>query len=379
MNILVTVDSFKDCMSSKAAGESVRKGILLNEGSFDVRVIPMADGGEGTAEALMDARGGRVVACKVYDPLMREIDSSFIILDDEITAVIEMARASGIELLTDRERNPWVTTSFGTGQLITEALNRGCKRIILAIGGSATNDAGVGMLLALGIKFFDKNGKMIGPGGGELDKIEKIDTSTLDIRLSSTDIIVACDVTNPLTGPTGASFIYAPQKGADRNMVEKLDDNLRHVARLFKQQTGKDVEKIPGAGAAGGLGAGLLAFTGAIIQSGFEVISKENDFENHIQWADLIITGEGKIDSQTQFGKTPAGVAKVAKKYGKPVIAIAGTLGEGYMELYPLGFDAICSFIDKPMSLHEAIIKAPQLLERCAYNIVRLAIKCIVS
>jgi glycerate 2-kinase len=372
MKILIAIDSFKDSLTSKEAGNAIRRGILREFGQFDVRIVPMADGGEGTDEALLEAAGGKRIQVKVSDPLLREINSSFVILGDEKTAVIEMANASGLELLLANERNPWITSTVGTGQLIIEALNRKCRRIIVAIGGSSTIDAGVGMAQALGVKFTDKKGMPVGYGGGELSKIQNIDDSLIDPRLASSEIIVACDVTNQLTGPTGASIIYGSQKGADPKMMRELDRNLKHLAEVVAFQTGKKVDAIPGSGAAGGLGAGLLAFTNAVLKPGFEIVRQEVGLDEHIQWADLIITGEGKLDAQTRYGKTPMGVAGVAKTYNKPVIAIAGTLGEGYQELYPLGFNAIFSAIDKPMSLHEALITAPELLERCARNIIRL-------
>ena len=372
MKVLVAPDSFKDCLSARKVGEAIRTGIVNAPGKWDIRIIPLADGGEGTAEALIDATGGKFLYAEVLDPLMRPVRAKYGILGDGNTAVIEMAAASGIELLTPAERSPWITSSFGTGQLLLDALNKGCNRIIIGLGGSATNDAGVGMAQALGTRFLDNKGGSVGKGGGELSGIRRIETGGLDLRVNNCEIIVACDVKNPLTGPNGASIIYGPQKGADEVMVKKLDKNLKQFAKLVKNQLDREIDNIPGAGAAGGLGAGFLAFTRAVLRPGFEIISKETRLDKHIQWADLIITGEGKIDYQTQFGKTPAGVAKIAKKYNKPVIALAGTLGEGYQELFAFGFDAIFSIIDKPMSLNEAIKDTPQLLERCTYAIMNM-------
>jgi len=230
----------------------------------------------------------------------------------------------------------------------------------------------MGMANALGIEFLDTHGKTLNQGGGELSRIHKIDISKMDKNISECEIFIACDVTNPLTGSQGAATIYAPQKGADKEMVLQLDENLKHFARIVKKQLGKDIDHIPGAGAAGGLGAGFLAFTKALLLPGFEIVRRETKLDDHVQWADLVITGEGKIDDQTQFGKTPMGVARTAKKYGKKVIAIAGTLGEGYQELYNLGFDAILSVIDKPMNLREALIVAPELIKRSAHSLMRL-------
>ena len=372
MKILVAPDSFKDCLTAQKAGEAIRNGIEGLAGNWDIQILPMADGGEGTVEALIQVTNGRLIETEVFDPLMRPARAKFGILGDGKTAVLEMAVASGLELLEEKERNPWVTTTFGTGQLIKAALDEGCTRIILGIGGSATNDGGMGMARALGVQFFDKSGKPVNRGGGELSRIVKIDISGIDPGIANCKIEVACDVTNPLTGPDGASAIYAPQKGADKKMVQELDANLKYFAGLLKGQLDKDVENIPGTGAAGGLGAGLLAFTRADLHSGFEIVRRETHLDEHVKQADLVITGEGKIDYQTQFGKTPMGVCRVAKQYGKPVIAFAGTLGEGYTELYKLGFDAIFSIVDKPMTLKEALITAPQLLERCAQSVMCL-------
>ncbi len=375
MNILIAPDSFKDSLSAKQVGEAVQKGILNIPGDWNIRIIPMADGGEGTVEALVDATSGKFLDTEVYNPLMRTILARWGILGDGKTAVIEMAAASGLELLSPDERNPWITSTYGTGQLIKAALDNGCNRIIMGIGGSATTDAGIGMAQALGVELLDKDEKPVGQGGGELSKINRIDLSGIDPRIENCKIIIACDVINPLIGKEGAAIIYAPQKGADKEMAKHLDNNLKHFTQVVKKQLGKEVDNIPGAGAAGGLGAGFIAFTDAILKPGFEIICRETRLEDHMQWADLVITGEGKMDYQTQFGKTPVGVSRIAKKYDKPVIAIAGTLGEGYQELCTYGFDAIFSIIDKPMSLDEALIIAPQLLERCANSIIRLWIQ----
>jgi glycerate kinase len=372
MKILLAPDSFKDSLSAKKVAEAIRTGILHELPEADMKILPMADGGEGTVEALVDATRGNSFEVRVEDALRRDISAKFGILGDKQTAVIEMASASGIEHLKPEERNPWRTTSFGTGQLIRNALDKKCRRIIIGIGGSATNDGGVGMAIALGAKFIDKSGNEKGIGGGELLEISSIDLTELDKRISETEFLIACDVSNPLTGPQGAAYVYAPQKGADKKMVEKLDRNLKHLASVIEEQLKRDVENIPGAGAAGGLGAGLLAFLDAKLMQGFEIVRRETQLDDAVKWADLVITGEGKIDVQTQYGKTPMGVAGVAKKFNKPVIAIAGTLGEGYQELYPLGFDAILSIMDKPMELKEALINAPYLIERCVRSAIRM-------
>jgi len=372
MRILIAPDSFKDSLSALEVANSVKKGILLEQSDAEIRILPMADGGEGTVASLVDATDGKIIKKEVYDPLGRKVKASFGILGDGETAIIEMASASGIELLSEDERNPWVTSTYGTGQLIIEALNRRCDKIVVGVGGSATNDGGVGMAKALGYRFLNKEGKEIGEGGGEVGNIQKIDDSDVDERIAGCKIRVACDVTNPFVGPKGASYVYGPQKGADPEMVKKLDKNLTHLRRLMKEQLKVDIKNKSGSGAAGGLAGGLIAFAGARLKPGFALIREMTNLDEHVIWADLVITGEGKIDYQTQFGKTPMGVASVARYYEKKVVAIAGTLGEGYQELYDLGFDAIFSVLDKPMSLKEALLTAPQLIQRCSRTFARL-------
>jgi len=372
MRILIAPDSFKDSLSALEVANSIKKGILLEQPQAEIKTLPMADGGEGTVASLVDATDGKIIEKEVSDPLGRPVKARFGILGDGETAIIEMASASGLELLAEDERNPWLTSTYGTGQLIIEARNRGCNTIVVGVGGSATNDGGVGMAKALGIKFRNKAGKEIGNGGGAIGDIQKIDNSKLDDRIAECTIQVACDVTNPFVGPRGASYVYGPQKGADPEMVKLLDKNLTHLRRLMKEQLNVDIKNKSGSGAAGGLAGGLMAFAGAKLKPGFALIREMTNLDEHVIWADLVITGEGKIDYQTQFGKTPMGVASVAKYYEKKVIAMAGSLGEGYQELYNLGFDAIFSIMDKPMSLKEALLTAPQLIQRCARTFARL-------
>ena len=374
MRILIAPDSYKNALSALEVAKSLKSGLqkIFHDAAFEI--LPMADGGEGTVEALIDATGGQIINTRVHDPLMRPIESSFGVTGDGITAVIEMASASGIQLITSEERNPWITTTFGTGELIHAALDRGCRDIILGIGGSATNDCGMGMAAALGIKFLDQSGNSVGPGGGMLAEVVQIDMSGLDERIRETKIMVACDVTNPLTGAEGASHVYGPQKGADPEMVKKLDSNLKKFSDLIMKQLGKDVGKIPGAGAAGGLGAGLIAFLDGELVEGVPAIAAKTGLDEAVAKADIVITGEGGIDFQTQFGKTPYGVAQVAKKHGKPVIAVAGTIGKGVDELYSKGIDAVISILDRPLSLEEAIQETPTLLEATGERIGRLLI-----
>ncbi|MCK5134788.1 MAG: glycerate kinase [Bacteroidales bacterium] len=372
MKILVAPDSFKDCLSARQVAVALSKGMkkISPETIFDI--APMADGGEGTVESVVDATQGKLVQIPVMDPLMRETSSFYGITGDGTTAVIEMAAASGIELLVTSERNPWVTSTFGTGQLIRHALDRGCKKILLGIGGSATNDGGAGMAVALGVKFTNHAGASIGPGGGALIDVAGVHMDGLDPRIANAEILVACDVSNPLTGPNGASFVYGPQKGADQEMVEKLDKNLNHFAGVIQQQLGKEISHLPGAGAAGGLGAGLMAFLGARLMKGFDMIAETVGLEEKIKRADLVITGEGKIDGQTRFGKTPFGVAQLAQKHGKPVVGVAGTVEAGADLLYREGFHLIMPIMEMPSDLAYAITHAEQLLERTGERIARM-------
>jgi glycerate kinase len=363
MKILIASDSFKDCLSAKKVGESLEKGFRIASSDFKIRIVPVADGGEGTVESLVDATNGSVRECSVKDALLRTRKAFYGILGDNKTAVIEMAAASGIEHLDLHERNPWITSTYGTGELIKDALDQNCERIVIGIGGSATNDGGTGMAKALGVKFLDTYGSELAQGGGSLSELAFIDNSELDSRISKTEIIVACDVDNPLTGIHGASYVYGPQKGANSDMVKKLDANLGHLSSKIKEFYKKDIETIPGAGAAGGLGAGLMAFCCGRLEKGFSIVSQETDLVRHCKWADVVITGEGKMDFQTKFGKTPYGVASIAKQFKKPVIAIAGTLGEDYTELYQHGFNAIYSIVDRPMKLEEALSNASELIK----------------
>jgi len=372
IRFLIACDSFKGSASSKQVGEAIREGILRVMPSAQVEVVPVADGGEGTVQALVDATGGRLVTVTVTNPIGEKVEATFGILGDGQTAVIEMAAASGLTLIPPDKRNPWVTTTYGTGELIKAALEHGCRKIIIGIGGSATNDAGAGMAQALGVKLLDEDGNQIGFGGGELGRLRRIDMSGLDKRASEAEFIVACDVDNPLTGERGASYVYAPQKGATPEMLPKLDSNLRHFAEIVRQQLGIDVEHVPGAGAAGGLGAGLMAFLKAKLKRGTEIVFELVKLEEKIASADIVITGEGQIDAQTVFGKTPIGVAKLAKRYGKPVIAIAGSIGEGAESVHSHGIDAIFSIINRPMPLEQAMRNVEALLASAGEQLARL-------
>jgi len=358
MNIVIAPDSFKDCLTSPEVAKFIEMGIRNVFPDANIKLVPLADGGEGTVVTLVTATNGEIFHKKVNDPLMREITAHFGVLGDGETAVIEMASASGIELLKENERNPWETTSYGTGELIKHALKKNCRKIIIGIGGSATNDAGTGMLQALGIQFLDANKREIEHGGGALQKLVSIKTDKLDQRLKQSKIIIASDVLNPLLGKTGASVVYGPQKGADADMVRRLEANLQHFADVVRQQQGVSVKNIPGSGAAGGLGAGILAFLPSEIKPGFDIVKEVVELDKHMQNADLIITAEGKIDRQTAYGKTPTGVAGIAGKYDIPVIAFAGIVEDGVDELYKKGFRAIIPIANKPMSMDESIKNA---------------------
>jgi len=371
MKVLIAPDKFKGSLSALKVAESIEKGIKKVDANYETEKVPMADGGEGTVESLVDATGGTLIKTIVKDPLLRDIESFYGILGDGQTAVIEMAAASGLYLLKEYERNPLITSTYGTGQLIKDALDKGCRKFIIGIGGSATNDGGSGMIMALGAKFYDENGIQIGHGGGELGKIKKIDIQNLDKRLKDCEFIVACDVTNPLIGEKGASKVYGPQKGATKEMVEILDKNLEHYGKLLESHFQKEIMNIPGAGAAGGLGAGLMAFLDAKLKKGVDIVIDILGIEEKIKKSDLIVTGEGKVDFQTVYGKTVSGIANLCKKYNKPLIVIAGTV-EDTGNLYNMGISTVFSIIDRPMQLEDSIKNCSILIENCSERIFRL-------
>jgi glycerate kinase len=372
MKIIIAPDSFKGSLSALEVCENIEIGIKKVLDSTEIVRVPMADGGEGTVQSLVDATGGKLISLRVKDPLMRSIDAFYGILGDGNTAVIEMAAASGITLLSKDERNPMETTTYGTGEIIVHALDMGCRNFIIGIGGSATNDGGAGMLHPLGVKLLDGNGYEIGFGGGNLDKLCSIDLSEIDSRLKLCNIVAACDVDNPLCGEKGASYIFGPQKGADESMIITLDNNLSHYADKIEEYLGVSIKNYPGAGAAGGLGGGLLAFLNAKLQPGINIVIETTSLEDKLKDADLVITGEGMVDYQTQYGKTPYGVAKLAKKYNIPVIAIAGGIGKDAEDLYSKGFDSIFSIVDKPMTLEDAMENSELLVQKTAERIMRV-------
>lgn len=369
---VVAPDSFKESMTAKEVCDAMEKGIKEADSAAEVIKVPMADGGEGTVDSLVDATQGQRVIVEVTGPLGNKISAYYGILGNGTTAVIEMAKASGLEIVEKKKRNPMITTTFGTGELIRDALDHNVKEIIIGLGGSSTNDGGSGMAQALGAKLLDQNNHQIPFGGGNLDKLDKIDISNLDSRLQDVKIILASDVTNPLIGKDGASRVFGPQKGATPEMVEKLENNLQHYAKIVKRDLNKEVALVSGAGAAGGLGAGLIAFTTCEMRRGVDLAIEVTKLEDKIRDADYVFTGEGGTDFQTKFGKTPYGVAKLGKKYHKPVISLAGYLGEGIDSLYSEGFTAIFGIIPGACDLSTALKNGPSNVARTTENIVRL-------
>ena len=370
---LLAPDSFKESMTAEQACFAMQRGIQKVIADAKFIHVPMADGGEGTVDALVAARNGRKVAIEVSGPLTHQrIQTYFGLIENDQTAVIEMAMANGIHLIEKSQRNPLITSTLGTGEMIKAALDLAVTKIIIGLGGSVTNDAGAGMAQALGAKFLDQHDNDVALGGGQLNQIQRIDISNLDSRLKNIDIIIASDVNNPLCGENGASAVFAPQKGASTKMVEILDQNLQYFAELVESTLNLQKQDVAGAGAAGGLGFGLMAFAGATIRSGVEIVIKETRLEEKIAQADYVFTGEGGIDFQTKFGKTPFGVALVAKRLNKPAIAFSGYIGEGIEELYDEGFTAIFGIVEGACDLQTALRNGEKNLERTCENVVRI-------
>jgi len=375
VKIVIAPDSFKGCLSAAEVSEAIEAGICAADSRIGCEKVPLADGGEGTVDALVHATGGRFLSAVVEGPLGDPVVAQFGILGDEETAVIEMAAASGLLLVPEEQRDPTSTTTYGTGQLIRAALNAGCQRLIVGLGGSATTDGGAGMAQALGVRMLDSAGQEISrASGGQLRNIAEIDANNIDPRIAKCTMLVACDVDNPLLGPRGAAAVYGPQKGATSVQVEKLEAGLAHFAKLLERDVGKSVAEVPGAGAAGGLGAGLLAFCNAQLQAGIDLVLDVVKLAEKAADAELIITGEGKIDGQTAFGKAPIGALRVGQQLGIPVIAIGGSVASDTGQLNELGFAALFSILQQPMSLSEAMRPqtARQMLKFTAEQIVRL-------
>lgn len=370
--IVLAPDSFKESMTAKEACVAMERGIKKVNSNIQCIHVPMADGGEGTMQSLVDATGGEVYSLEVVGPLGNKVKAEYGILGNGEIGVLEMASASGIHLVSLEERNPLITTTYGTGELIKACLDRGVKKLLIGIGGSATNDGGVGVIQALGGRLLDKEGNELGFGGGELEKLDRIDLTNFDRRLKDVVIEVACDVSNPLCGENGASYIFGPQKGASVEMIKILDNNLKHYAKVIKEQFDKDVLEIAGAGAAGGLGAGLMVFLNGNLKKGIEIVIEYSGLEKKVKNCDMVWTGEGSIDFQTQYGKTPLGVATVAKKYNKPVVALAGRVGDDIDILYEKGIDSIFGIMRGVTTIDEALKNGKENIERTSENIARL-------
>ncbi|MCQ4055347.1 glycerate kinase [Aeromonas sp. SG16] len=372
MKIVIAPDSFKESLSAMAVADAIEAGFKQVLPNATYVKLPMADGGEGTVQSLVDATGGRILPVEVTAPLGNKVQGFVGLLGDGQRAVIEMAAASGIHLVAPEQRNPLLTSSFGTGELILAALEMGVQHLILGIGGSATNDGGAGMIQALGGKLLKADGSAIELGGAGLAELATIDLSGLDPRLGELVIEVACDVNNPLCGPKGASAVFGPQKGATPEMVQQLDANLSRYADCIEQALGKQVKDIPGAGAAGGMGAALVGLLGAELKPGIQIVIEALKLADEVADADLVITGEGRIDSQTIHGKTPIGVARCAKLFGKPVIGISGCLTDDCGVVHEHGLDAVFAVVNRAMSLPEALETASTNIQLTARNVAAL-------
>ncbi|MCF8828512.1 glycerate kinase [Xanthomonas campestris] len=369
MKIVIAPDSYKESLSALEVATQIEAGFREVFPDWSYTKVPVADGGEGTVEALVAATGGRVIDCTVNGPLGTPVQAFFGLTGDGRTAVIEMAAASGLALVPPAQRAPLQASTAGVGELILAALDAGARRFIIGIGGSATNDGGAGMAQALGARLLDARNEPIGAGGGALAALARIETDGLDVRLQECHIEVACDVDNPLIGPMGASAVFGPQKGATPAMVRQLDANLQHYANLLERDLGLRLHGLPGGGAAGGLGAALVAFLGAQLRPGVEIVAQALGLDATIAQADLVLTGEGRIDSQSLHGKTPVGVARVAQRHGKPVIAIAGCLGNGAGLLHAHGIAAMFAVVHRACTVEQALAEAASNVRIAARNV----------
>lgn len=373
MKIIFAPDSFKESISAVEAAQIMAASAARVLPGSEMIQLPLSDGGEGFISVLTGALGGSIKEVRVKGPAGKPINSYWGLLADNTTAVIEVAAASGFTQVSKNEMNPLITTTFGVGELIREALNHGCSKIIIGAGGSATNDGGSGAVEALGVKFLDKFKKSIALGGGSLDQLAEIDITKLDPRINKAEVIVACDVNNPLTGPQGASYIFAPQKGSSPVQVKELERCLKHYAAVIVKQTGKEVEQLPGSGAAGGLGAGLAAFLNARLTSGIELVMDLLGFNHFLNSADLLVTGEGRLDEQSTLGKVPVGVAHRARRSGVPVVVMAGSVpADNRHNLYEQGITAVFSITAGPLTLNKSIENTALLLSLAVENVIRL-------
>ena len=370
--VVIAPDSFKESLTALEVAEAVESGFTKIFPDWEYIKVPMADGGEGTVQSLVDALDGSMKEVEVLNPLGKKIQASYGLSRDGKQAIIEMATSSGLELIKSADRNVMQATSWGLGDLIHDALEEKVEKILVGIGGSATNDGGAGMIQSLGGKLLDRDGKQIPYGGEGLGELQSIDLSELDERLYDVEIEVACDVTNPFTGPDGATYVYGPQKGADEEQVEQLESNLKHFANIIRTDLDIDIENVAGAGAAGGVGGALLAFLEAELRNGGELITEWLDLELTLKDADLVITGEGGMNHQTAYGKTPVVVGKLAKKHQIPVIALVGSISEGFEEVYVNGIDAVFSIITEVGDIEEVLETAFSNVEQTAENVARI-------
>ena len=371
MKIVIAPDSFKESLTAKEVCQAIENGLRRVWKEAEIIHVPVADGGEGTVQSLVDATQGKIVELIATGPLQKKVDAFYGILGDGKTAAIEMAAASGLHHVENALRDPKLTSSYGTGEVILHALDNGATKLIIGLGGSATNDGGIGMLDALGVKFFDNKGQRIEPNGAGLGSIATIDNSELDPRFIDCEVLVACDVDNPLCGEHGATATFGPQKGATEQDMVLLDAGMRNFGEKVQQQLGKSIIDVAGAGAAGGMGGALLGFTSAELKPGIDIVMETVELGKQVLGADLVITGEGRIDWQTIHGKTPMGVAQEAKKTNIPVIAIAGCVGKDYQAVYDYGIDAVFVAIPRPFDLATAFIEAEVNLENLAENVAR--------
>ena len=374
MKIVIAPQGFKGNLTALEVARAIEKGVKKVVPGATTTIKPMADGGEGTVQALVDATGGKIMATEVTGPLGERVNAHWGILSDKVTAVIEMAAASGLPLVPPDKLNPLVATTYGTGELIRTALDNDCRKLIIGIGGSATNDGGAGMAQALGARLLDADGKELPSGGAALARLARIDISNLDPRLADFDVTLASDVNNPLCGPRGASAIYGPQKGATPELVEQLDAALSHYADVIQRDLGVDYREVAGAGAAGGLGLGLMVFLKARLIPGIDVVIKATNLVDELKDADLVFTAEGRIDRQSAMGKVPTGVALKAKEFGAVVVALAGMVADDARVVYEQGIDAVLSIAPGPITLDQSMAEAEKLLTNTAENAMRLLV-----
>ncbi len=371
MKVVIAPQSFKGSISALDAARAIEEGVLRVVPDAGTVLVPVADGGDGTLEALVEATGGEVRSTTVTGPIGKPVVAEWGALGDGQTAVIEMARTSGLAMLSLAERDPLRATTYGLGEVLREALDAGFRSFIVGIGGSATNDGGAGMAQALGVRLLDETGNDLPPGGAALADLRRIDVSGLDDRVMEARFSVACDVSNPLTGPEGASAVYGPQKGATPDLVEQLDAALKNFAKVVERDTGTSIDAVRGSGAAGGLGGGMMAFLGGSLRAGVDIVLDHVGLDGKLEGADLVITGEGRIDFQTVYNKAPIGVARRAKRRGIPVLAVCGSLGKGFEDVHAEGIDAAVSILTAPMTLDEASARAGELIADAVAEVMR--------